>query len=314
MNSKIALKSVLLAASLAASTMSASARADNLFVVDSGTLELYSTAGATINASVATGVGSIAASGDSLYAAVSGGIAQYDASGALVNPSLVSGLASVYAITVSGGDIFALNGAGSIAEYTTSGALVDASLVTGLSPSDVGGIAVSGGDLLVENFLVGEGLGSTISEYDATSGALLNGSFIAVNGPYAIAASGGNLFVAYNAGFTIGEYTAAGASVNASLVTAYPSDQLSIARGIAFSGNDMFVANAAFGGGGPSPNFVGEFDATTGATISSSLIPGLSGPTGVAVVPTPEPSTLILLAIGASALLANGLRGRRTRA
>src|ERR1035441_7352704 len=68
---------------------------------------------------------------------------------------------------------------------------------------------------------------------------------------------------------TIGEYTTAGATVNASLITG-----LSYPEGIAISGNDLFVVN--------SPSSVGEYT-TTGATINASLISGLYEPYGIAI-------------------------------
>jgi len=60
--------------------------------------------------------------------------------------------------------------------------------------------------------------------------------------------------------------------VNAALVSG-----LNHPYGIAISGNDLFVTN--FSG-----NTVGEYDATTGATINASLISGLSGPAGIALL------------------------------
>ena len=98
-----------------------------------------------------------------------------------------------------------------IAEYTTSGATVNPLLVTaGLNVPE--GIAVSGSDVFVANYGTG-----TIGEY-TTSGATVNASLITgLNGAYALAVSGSNLFVTSGFGLTatIGEYTTSGATVNA---------------------------------------------------------------------------------------------------
>ncbi len=134
-------------------------------------------------------------------------------------------------------------------------------------------------------------------------------------------------------GSTVGEYTTAGATVNASLV----SSGLSAPYGIAVSGGDIFVANAGnntigeyttagatvnatliSGLNGPTGvavsggdifvanygnNTIGEYDATTGATINAALVSGLSGPVGLDVEATPEPSTLALAGLGGLGML-----------
>jgi hypothetical protein len=64
--------------------------------------------------------------------------------------------------------------------------------------------------------------------------------------------------------FTIGEYTIAGATVNASLISGLGGPQ-----GIAISGGDLFVTNG-FG------NTIGE-NTIAGATVNASLITGLNG-------------------------------------
>ena len=162
---------------------------------------------------------------------------------------------------------------GTIGEYTTSGATVNASLVSGLSRSrwplpcldrtclsrihqrhdwrihhvgssrerlaglgveSSGGIAVSGSDLFVANYVSN----GTIGEY-TTSGATVNASLVSgLSDPGGIAVSGSNLFVANYGNDTIGEYTTSGGTVNASLVSG-----LSDPVGLAVSGSNLFVAN-----------------------------------------------------------------------
>jgi hypothetical protein len=80
--------------------------------------------------------------------------------------------------------------------------------------------------------------------------------------------------------------------------SSFISSGLSGPNGIALSGGNLFVANFA-------GNAIGEYNATTGATINSSFISGLNGPTGIVVrspssVPDASP-TLILLLLGIGA-------------
>jgi DNA-binding beta-propeller fold protein YncE len=98
-----------------------------------------------------------------------------------------------------------------------------------------------------------------------------------------------NLYIASYYNGTIGEYTTAGATVNASLISG-----LSFPWGIATSGNDIFVDNEGNG-------TIGEYT-TAGATVNADLISGLDNPTGIAVAPVPEPSTVALGGLGSLAL------------
>src|SRR5437879_3772594 len=63
---------------------------------------------------------------------------------------------------------------------------------------------------------------NTIGEYNATTGATINSSFISsgLNRPVGIALSGGSLFVTNVLGNTIGEYNATtGATINSSFIS-----------------------------------------------------------------------------------------------
>src|SRR6266576_3099159 len=138
---------------------------------------------------------------------------------------------------------------------------------------------------------------NTIGEYNATTGAPINSSFISsgLNNSFNIAFSGGTLFVTNNGNNTVGEYNATtGAPINSSFI----SSGLDQPRGIVLSGGNLFVTN----GGNDT---VGEYNATTGATINSSFISsGLDNPAGIVVrssVPDASP-TLILLLLGAGAI------------
>ena len=161
--------------------------------------------------------------------------------------------------------IFAVNPSlGTIGEFTTSGALMNAALISGLNKPQA--IAVLGTNLFVVN--AGNG---TIGEY-TTSGATVNAALVqGLNNPTSIAVSGTNLFVVNTgtstppyattaANGTIGEYTAAGATVNASLITG-----LNLPTAIAISGTNIFVKSD-----GPEGVTIGEFN-TSGATVNASL-------------------------------------------
>jgi hypothetical protein len=145
-------------------------------------------------------------------------------------------------VAVSGNDLFVASTSfspiantsvypGTVGEYNaTTGAAINASLIpydnsgsqfdpfTGL-PSYPVGLAVSGNDLFVANW--GQTNGTTVSEYNATTGAGINASFITgLHGPSGLALSGNNLFVVNNVGGTVGEYNATtGAPINASFIT-----------------------------------------------------------------------------------------------
>jgi PKD domain len=116
---------------------------------------------------------------------------------------------------------------------------------------------------------VGQSPPGTVGEYNATSGAAINASFITgLNDPAAFAFSGNTLFVLdYNIG-TVGEYSATtGAVINANFITLGAQNP----AGLALSGNNLFVGNEG-------NNTVGEYNATTGAVINPNFITGLDRP------------------------------------
>jgi PEP-CTERM motif len=179
-----------------------------------------------------------------------------------------------------------------IGAYPTSGATGQNTLVT-VVPSDEGstpvGVAVSGNNLFVlsSGSLLG---GGQLSEYDATTGATLNGSLpVSLAVTTDIVASGGNLLVTNPEGNEIGAYTTSGTTVNAALVTG-----LKFPTVMAVSGNDLFVANAGTTAANgitdftPGSGSIGEYNATTGAVIHKTLVTGLTStgnnyPVGITV-------------------------------
>ena len=110
-----------------------------------------------------------------------------------------------------------------------------------------------------------------MAEYDATTGAPINSSFI-TNSEYGpMALFGNELFLSgSNGSTTVSEYDATtGALINPSFMTG-----LLDPTSMAVSGSDLYVANY---------NSIAEYNAVTGATINSSLVTGISA-TGVAIL------------------------------
>ena len=128
---------------------------------------------------------------------------------------------------------------------------INASLITGLYA--VSDIAAWGGYLYV-----GED-GGTIAQY-TTAGSLVNATFISVPAQtFALATSGGNLFVLGTNG-TVAVYNATtGAVINAALVTGLGFDLLD-SPVIAVSGSDLYVTQGS--------DSIAEYNATTGAVIN----------------------------------------------
>ena len=103
---------------------------------------------------------------------------------------------------------------------------------------------------------------TTVGEYDANSGAVINASFITgLNAPNGRFISGSTLFVTNSGSGSIGEYNAvSGAVINANFVTG-----LNNPGSVAVMGNNLYVSNSVANAG----YSIGEYDATTGAPIST---------------------------------------------
>jgi hypothetical protein len=149
---------------------------------------------------------------------------------------------------------------GTVGEYdATTGAVINASLVTGVSEPE--GLVLSGNTLFVSS---GEANGGSVGTYNATTGAPINPNFITsgVNGPAGLALSGNTLFVSNEFGDNISTYDATtGATIAAPFITglAYP-------YALALSGNNLYVSQDY-----SATNWVGEYNASTGATINAQL-------------------------------------------
>jgi hypothetical protein len=109
----------------------------------------------------------------------------------------------------------------------STGAAINANLITtGLNGPN--GFALSGNNLFVANYddAFGENGGTTVGEYNLTTGAF-NPTFIrGLDGPDQLAFSGNNLFVSNFLGGTVGVYNFnTGAAINASFIggLSYPA-------------------------------------------------------------------------------------------
>jgi hypothetical protein len=121
----------------------------------------------------------------------------------------------------------------------------------------------------------------TVSEYDATTGAVIKANFITgVIHPAGLVLSGNTLFVASAVanGGSVGTYDATtGAVLNASFITT-GVNQVNQPFALALSGNTLFVSDAG--------ERISTYNATTGSpftTVFSPLISGLSNPYNLAL-------------------------------
>jgi len=180
---------------------------------------------------------------------------------------------------------------GSVSEYLTNGDVVNTSLITGLS-SPVG-LAVSGDDLFVANYntgIIGEYVLNANGQVTASTADFITLPTAAKAGPDSLLASGGDLYVAATGTGDVYGYTTAGASLAGfTTITGIGynnanggAGSLNDPIGLAVSNGDLFVADSNTSG--VDANSIGEFNASTGATINAQLIStGLSSPTYLAV-------------------------------
>jgi WD40 repeat protein len=194
--------------------------------------EYDASTGAAINTSLVLGLSQypepLLLSGNNLYVVSSnaGFIGLYDATtGAAINPSLVTGLSYPEGIAISGNTLYLPSQIqdvfGQINKYdATTGAPISVPFIQGF-PSTA--LQVPEGLLISGNILyVADSIGNTIGEYDATTGAVINASFIStgLSYPSQLALLGNHLFVSNVHSGTIGEYDATtGATINASLIS-----------------------------------------------------------------------------------------------
>jgi len=116
----------------------------------------------------------------------------------------------------------------------------------------------------------------TISEYDASTGVLINAALVSgLSNPQGLTLEGKILFVTEYGNGRVGKYDAqTGTAINASLITGLAAPQA-----VAVLGNSLYVTSLDGSGTG----MVGKYDAITGAVINASFISGLINPSGVVV-------------------------------
>jgi hypothetical protein len=282
-----------------------------------GTIGEYTTLGATVNPALVSGlVGplNIAVDGGYIYVINAlGNVGEYTTSGAVVNPTLLKFAGNdPVGIAAYGGNLYTndlLNH--TVSEYTSAGVPVNTSLITGIFGY---AIAVANGNIFVANSA------TTVGEY-TLSGAVVNASLISgVLTPPSIAVLGNDVFVmsdTNNYYGIVGEYTTAGATVNASLISNfYLGHGAGMTVVAPFAGDVNYdgivngldinsIANhwLQTGPNTADANFDGIVNGLDVALVAgnwlSTIAGGVSGGTAV-----PEPSTLILSALGGLALAA----------
>jgi hypothetical protein len=270
----------------------------NLFVTDwsTGTIGEFTTLGVTVNASlisVAPGPADIAVSGSNLfvsnigtydgttYVPNSGTIGEYTISGAVVNASLITGVNYPYGIAIVpepstlallalgvGAWLFVRRRWALRMNNSTVVAAVVAVTALWVVPT------TAHGQFFVASSFGGSAFNSVIDELDSSGGTLVAPLIFRPDTVLSVNVAGSNLFVSSenltttNTSWTISEYTTAGATVNASLISGTGP-----APGILVSGSDLFVMSS---------QGISKYT-TSGALVTQSLIPGLSGSFDAAV-------------------------------
>jgi hypothetical protein len=148
--------------------------------------------------------------------------------------------------------------------------------------------------------------GNAISEYDATTGALIKINFIGGPMGYAMALDGNRLFVTDGFNESVGVYDATtGATLNAHLVSTPNANALTPALD---ANNHLFLSEVNFSQALP----VREYDATTGTILNANFIPGPVTAL-LFMTPVPEPSSLLLMGFATAAMPILVCRRRRRR-
>lgn len=164
----------------------------NLFISDGNGIHKYDTSGHLITTSFTAAKFdtyrlAVSSDGSHLFVAGADSIGEYDTTtGTTINDTFITGLDNPYAISISGSKIYVANFGngtnGSIGEYTSDGTPINTALITGLT--QLYDVADYGGKLFTVDYIDG-----LVGEYDDTSGASINPSFITgLSGPLAIVA------------------------------------------------------------------------------------------------------------------------------
>jgi hypothetical protein len=197
----------------------------NIYVSDyaNGTVGEFTLSGAPVNTSLISGLGSphnLLISGGNLYVLnqSSGSLGEYTLAGAPINSSLISGLGSPVGVTISDNFIYVAINDGTVGKYNLDGTSVNTSLISGETGLD--SLASAGSFLFL-------GTNGNIAEYDV-NGNLIDSSLTAGNGDNDyLTTYGGNLYAVSRSGGSVAEFTTAGATIDAGLITSlYQPDQM----------------------------------------------------------------------------------------
>ena len=181
---------------------------------------IYSDTGSSLG-SIATSARPIgvAVSGTNLYVAgfATNTVARHNAStGALLNANFITGFSGLRNLQVDGsGNIFvaAFGGTNNVTKWDSAGVAVAG--FTTINLASAIGLALNGNDLFVSN------LNTTVSRYNATTGALLNASFVTgLSSAAGMEVLNNTLYVASYGVGRVGTYNATtGAAINATFIT-----------------------------------------------------------------------------------------------
>jgi len=164
-------------------------------------------------------------------------------------------------------------------------------LITGLNKPT--GLAAAGNTLYVSSFTTSDTDKTSVSAYNANSGAPAPAPWTTITGliqPTGLAVAGNTLFVAsvgtgIGAG-TVGSYNAStGAAINPNLITG-----LTTPSGLVATGNLLFVSSEF---GGTINNYTIDPDSKSARLNSPSITTGTPGPTGI-VVPSKGSNVLFV--------------------
>ncbi|MEO6847130.1 MAG: PEP-CTERM sorting domain-containing protein [Chthoniobacterales bacterium] len=165
-------------------------------------------------------------------------------------------------------------------------------------------IAISGGILYETNYNT-SGTTGTIRRYDMTTGAQIGGDWISgLAGPLATVIDNGYLYVGITNANKIARY-----NLTTGLGGDFITTGLSAPEYMTIANGSLYVTNYS-----TTVGYVGQYDATTGATINDHLIQNLLGPIGIAVISTvPEPSSMALIGIAVIAFMTWEIRKRKSK-
>jgi 6-phosphogluconolactonase (cycloisomerase 2 family) len=296
-------------------TLMSGARAGTIYVANGGnsTITTSSTAGGgstyLLTTPTNTDPHQIALDGNYLFVgndSSTGTVSEYYAnSGSLISTVAVpmSSGQDVQAVAVGGSDLFVGNYSnGSIWEYAIGAGGVLGTGTKIISSSALDGayaLAVTGTDLYVSTSYDS----NTVYAYNLTNDQLLAGftTIAGVTDPGGLAVANGNLYVTSLNGGTVSEFGATSGTQNNAFSLSLGSGSTPAYLAINTNG-DLLVTNHANVGTTNNPVYnVGEYNSTTGATVSSTFITGTNAPFGIAVAALPLPPAfwplLILLGL-----------------